>query len=99
LVRHGIRTLPLGLARQSVRLAMAHDTRASLGLWRGPTLLMRGEREAPWMSDAERELATLLPRAQRCVSPGVSHLHPLSAPQWFADTIETWLRSLPRKKA
>ena len=99
LVRHGIRTLPLGLARQSVRLAMAHDTRASLGLWRGPTLLMRGEREARWMSEAESELATLLPRAQRCVSPGVSHLHPLSAPKWFADTIEAWLSSLPRKKA
>ena len=93
-VRHGIRGLPLGLAGQSVRLAMAHDTRARLGEWRGPTLLLRGEREAAWMTEAEEELARLLPGAERRVSPGVSHLHPLSVPAWFAETIEEWLGGL-----
>jgi hypothetical protein len=28
-------------------------------------------------------------------SPGVGHLHPLSNPHWFADTITGWVRSLP----
>ena len=93
-VRHGIRGLPLRLAGQSVRLAMAHDTRPRLSEWRGPTLLLRGEREAAWMTEAEDELARLIPGAARRVSPGVSHLHPLSAPAWFADTIEEWLGSL-----
>lgn len=92
-VRCGIRALPFRLAAQSVRLAAAHDTRGLLRLWRGPTLLLRGEREAPWMSEAEEELARLLPHAERRVAPGVSHLHPLSSPDWFVTTVEGWLKS------
>ena len=89
-VRFGIRRLPLDLAAQCVKLATAHDTREALGRWSGPTLLMRGERETRWMQEAAEELARLLPHAERRVSPGVSHLHPLSAPEWFATTVKEW---------
>ena len=92
-VRHGVRGVPIWLAAQSVRLAMAHDTRATIHRWSGPTLLMRGELEAAWMREAEEELASRLPQADRRLSPGVSHLHPLSSPAWFSETILSWLSS------
>jgi len=98
-VRCGIRALPIRLATQSVRLATAHDTRGVLSSWRGPTLLLRGEREAGWMTEAEEELARLLPHAERRVAPGVSHLHPLSSPAWFVSTVEGWLAGLPARRA
>jgi len=98
-VRCGIRALPFSLARQSVRLATAHDTRDLLSRWRGPTLLLRGECEAPWMREAEEEMARLLPHAERRVAPGVSHLHPLSSPAWFASTVEEWLAGLRPRSA
>ncbi len=90
-VRFGIRTLRLGLAAQCVRLAMAHDTRAALGRLRGPALLLVGERETAWARVAGEELARLLPHAERRVAPGVSHLHPLSSPEWFAGALSEWL--------
>jgi len=89
-VRFGIRTLPLGLARQSVALALEHDTRASLGRWSGPTLLVVGERETLWARESVAELARLIPHAEQRVSPGVAHLHPLSSPEWLAETVRAW---------
>lgn len=92
-VRFGIRTLPLGLARQSVALAMMHDTRASLGQLTCPALLLVGEHETIWAREAVAELARSLPHAERRVSPGVAHLHPLSSPAWLAGTLREWLGS------
>jgi 3-oxoadipate enol-lactonase len=89
-VRFGIRALPLRVARQCVALALAHDTRASLGYLRCPTLLLVGERETAWARAAGDELATLLPRSERRIAPGVSHLHPLSSPEWLAATVGEW---------
>ena len=98
-VRCGIRALPFSLAAQTVTLATAHDTRGQLSQWHGPTLLLRGERETTWMAEAEQELAILLPHAERRQSPGVSHLHPLSNPEWFVENVESWLSALPSRGA
>jgi pimeloyl-ACP methyl ester carboxylesterase len=91
LVGHGIRHMPIGVARQCVRLAFAHDERATLPRIEKPTLLVVGERETAWSRAAEAEVAALMPRAQRLVSPGAAHLHPLSAPAFLADEVLAWL--------
>jgi len=91
-VRHGIRSVPIGLARQRVRLAFAHDTRAQLSRIAVPTLLIVGEREAPWARVATEEMARLIPGAETRVSPGVAHLHLLSGAQWLAEALEAWVR-------
>ena len=90
-VRHGIRGVPLGVARQCVRLAFAHDSRVELPRIACPTLLVVGERETRWAREATEELARLIPGAEACVSPGVAHLHPLSAAPWLAETVGGWL--------
>jgi pimeloyl-ACP methyl ester carboxylesterase len=90
-VRHGIRRVPLGVARQRVRLAFAHDTRADLPRLGCRTLLVVGERETPWAREAAAELARLVPGAEVRVSPGVAHLHPLSGAAWLAETVGEWL--------
>jgi pimeloyl-ACP methyl ester carboxylesterase len=94
LLRFGIRRMPLTLGRDAVRLAFAHDARAELKRISIPTLLVVGERETPWARAAEAEIAALLPEAERRVSPGAAHLHPLSSPEWLAETVADWLARL-----
>lgn len=89
-VRHAIRTVPIDLARRRVRLAFAHDSRADLTRIASPTLLVAGELEARWVHEATDELAQLIPRAERRISPGVAHLHPLSGAAWLAQAIDAW---------
>jgi len=96
LLRFGIRRMPLTLGRDAVRLAFAHDARAELARIGVPTLLIVGERETAWARAAEAEIAGLLPAAERRVSPGAAHLHPLSSPEWLADTIAEWLAKMAR---
>jgi pimeloyl-ACP methyl ester carboxylesterase len=93
-VRCAIRSVPMGAARRAVQLALRHDARADLDRLGGvPTLLIVGERETRWARAAEAELAALLPHAERCVAPGVGHLHPLSDPEGFARTVGEWLEA------
>lgn len=89
-VRHGVRNVPLALARQRVRLAFAHDTREALPAITAPTLLIVGECETRWAREATDEMARLIPGAEVRVSPGVAHLHPLSGAAWLAETVEGW---------
>ncbi len=90
-VRHGIRSVPLGLARERVRLAFTHDTRAELSRIAIPTLLIVGERETRWAREATDEMARLISGAEVRVSPGVAHLHPLSGAAWLVETVEGWV--------
>jgi pimeloyl-ACP methyl ester carboxylesterase len=90
-VRFCTRTLDLSLARNCVTLAFAHDTVGALAALRCPTLLVVGECETPWARAATRQLERLLPGAELRVSPGVSHLHLLSAAEWLAATITGWM--------
>jgi 3-oxoadipate enol-lactonase len=92
-VRLGIRTVPMSHAVRCVRLALAHDTRAELQRLRMPALLLVGERETAFARHATDELARLLPHAERRIAPGVSHLHPLSSPEWLAEAVSEWGRS------
>jgi pimeloyl-ACP methyl ester carboxylesterase len=99
-VRHGIRSVPIGLARQRVKLAFAHDTRSALARIACPTLLVVGECEARWAREATEAMAAGIPGAEVRVSPGVAHLHPFSGAAWLADTIDAWLdRALNRHAA
>jgi len=90
-IRHGIRRVPLSLARECVRLAFAHDTRAELSRMAVPTLLIVGELETRWAREVADAMAQLIPGAELRVSPGVAHLHPLSSPAWLAETVEAWV--------
>jgi pimeloyl-ACP methyl ester carboxylesterase len=90
-VRYCIRHHSIAVARECVRLAWRHDLRDDLGRIENPTLVVVGERESRWALSAARDLAARIPGAELRVSPGVSHLHPLSAPAWLATTMETWL--------
>jgi 3-oxoadipate enol-lactonase len=92
LVRHGIRRVPVRLALARVGLAFGHDTRADLPRIGCPTLVIVGERESAAYRDAAAELARLIPRARLALSPGAGHLHLLSNPEWFAETVSAWLR-------
>ena len=89
-VRHGIRSVPIPLARERVRLAFAHDTHAELRRITAPTLLLVGERETRWAREATDDMARLIPGAQVRVSPGVAHLHPLTGAEWLAETVGEW---------
>lgn len=90
-VRRGIRGVPIAVASRCVRLAFAHDTRATLSGIARPTLLVVGERETRWAREATEAMARLIPGAETRISPGVAHLHPLSAPAWLAGTIQHWI--------
>ena len=91
IVRHGIRGVPIGVASRCVRLAFTHDTRATLPGIACRTLLVVGERETRWAREATEALGRLIPGAETRISPGVAHLHPLSAPAWLAETIGGWI--------
>jgi len=90
-VRFCIRDLAIADVTGPLRLALEHDTRATLPGLRCPTLLVVGERESLFARRATEELSRLIPGAELAVSPGVGHLHPLSAGGWFADTAIAWL--------
>jgi pimeloyl-ACP methyl ester carboxylesterase len=90
-VRHAIRTLPLDVARRAVHLAFAHDTTQVLSRIACPTLVVAGECETAWAREASDALAAAIPGAERRVSPGVSHLHPLSGAPWLAETAGGWI--------
>lgn len=81
--------------RVAIALALSHDTRARLAEFRCPTLVIVGEKESAFQKPASEELRRSIPGAELRVSPGAAHLHPLSSPQWLADTLTTWSRRLP----
>lgn len=92
-VRHCIRATPVGVATRMVDLAYRHDLRERLGAIACPTLVLHGARESRFIHQASDELARLIRGAQRAVSPGVGHLHPLSGAEWLVATIEEWMAS------
>lgn len=94
-VRHGIRSEPIATGFVGVRLAFDHDVRDRLGELRGPVLIVRGERESPFVREATQALARGIAGAALAVSPGVGHLHPLSGAAWFAETVGAWLARVP----
>ncbi|OGF13684.1 MAG: hypothetical protein A2W00_03400 [Candidatus Eisenbacteria bacterium RBG_16_71_46] len=94
LMRHGIRHVSLRLALDRVRLAFEYDGRAELPRLAAPALILVGERESAPALAAAAELERLIPGAERRVSPGAGHLHPLSHPEWFARAIAEF--ALPR---
>ena len=91
MVRHGLRTVPLRLARERVGLAFAHDLRDELPRLRVPVKIVVGELDPAFWRRSADELAHLLPHAERAVVPGAGHLHPLSHPEWLAARLESWL--------
>ena len=90
-MRFCIRDISAGGVWSSLRLAFTHDTRASLGSLSCRSLLVVGERESEFSRRATDELGRLIPGAEHRISPGVSHLHPLSSPEWFVRTVSDWL--------
>jgi pimeloyl-ACP methyl ester carboxylesterase len=96
-VRHCMRHTSAATVRAAVGLVVRHDTRAELPALRVPTLVIVGERESTFYRPAAEELARRVPGAELRVSPGVSHLHPLTSPAWFVDTVTGWLGRPPRR--
>ena len=93
LVRYCIRDLSIGSATRTVQLAMAHDTRSTLASLRPPLRVVVGELESVFYREALAEMRELVPSADFVESPGVSHLHPLSSPDWLAERIAEWMRT------
>ena len=91
-VRFCMRDVKIADARRTVALAMAHDTRATLAALVPPVRIVVGELESVFYREALAELRALLPRADFAESPGVSHLHLLSSPQWLSQRIAEWMR-------
>ena len=90
-VRYCIRDVGLPAVQSSLRLAFEHDTRAALPRLACPTLLVVGERESEFARRAAAELKSLIGGAELAVSPGVSHLHPLSGARWLVEAITSWM--------
>jgi pimeloyl-ACP methyl ester carboxylesterase len=90
-VRFCMRDCPAAYVRSALRLLAAHDTRGALAGLRCPTLVLVGERESPFARPAADELHRLIVGSEFAVSPDASHLHPLSHPEWVAETITRWL--------
>ena len=78
-------------ARACVELVFEHDTRAALPALGLPSLVVVGERESVFARGAADELRALVPGAEFAIAPEVSHLHPLSRPEWLAGQIEEWV--------
>lgn len=95
-IRHCMRHTTAAMARTAVSLVMAHDTTASVRDIRVPTLVLVGERESAFSRPAAEELARLIPGAVLEESPKVSHLHPLTNPDWFVATVTNWLDREPK---
>ena len=91
-IRFCIRDVSVACALGAVRLAMAHDTRATIGGLRPPARVVVGELESRFMRESIAELRRLLPSADLVLSPGASHLHPLSNPEWLSERIAEWMR-------
>lgn len=98
-IRHCMRHTTAAMARTAVSLVMAHDTTASVRGIRVPTLVLVGERESVFSRPAAEELARLIPGAVLNESPNVSHLHPLTNPNWFVATFTQWLDRAPNTAA
>jgi 3-oxoadipate enol-lactonase len=94
-IRHCMRHTSVATVRTAVELVMQHDTTAAIGGLETPALVLVGERESAFSMPAARELARQIPGAEFRVSPGASHLHPLTSPEWFVTTVEEWLATLP----
>ena len=92
-IRHCMRYTDAATVRSAIALVVQHDTTASVASLRVPTLVLVGEKESVFSLPAAQELARLVPGAELRVSPGASHLHPLSSPEWLAETVEDWLRT------
>jgi pimeloyl-ACP methyl ester carboxylesterase len=87
----GVKRLRLRRLREQIALALEHDLRRASRAIATPTLLIAGERDTAFALDQLEVLAGRIPGAERALSPGVGHLHPLSNPQWLADTLQPWL--------
>jgi 3-oxoadipate enol-lactonase len=83
-------TSPVTIA-PALKLVAQLDTRVQLPSLRIPTLVVVGERESVFQLPSAEELVRLIPGAELRMVPRVSHLHPLSAPQWLAQTITEWM--------
>jgi pimeloyl-ACP methyl ester carboxylesterase len=92
-IRFCIRRQSISVAAARVRQAFAHDTRDRLRNLRCPTLVLVGERETQWARAASATLAGRISGAELRVSPNAGHLHPLSRPEWLAETVTDWLRA------
>jgi pimeloyl-ACP methyl ester carboxylesterase len=90
-VRFCIRDVRVSVARTAVQLAWEHDLRDALHAIRCPTQIVMGERESAFVQESGRELQRLIPGATMAVSPGVGHLHPFSAADWFVEKVGGWL--------
>ena len=95
-LRFCMRDCPAAYARSALRLLLTHDTRRTIGGIRCPTLILVGERESPFTRPAADELHRLIAGSDFAISPGASHLHLLSNPEWAAETITRWLGTRPR---
>jgi len=91
-VRFCMRGARAATLRSALALVWAHDTRATASRIAAPTLIVVGERESVFSRPASEELHRLIPGSSLEVAPGVSHLHPLSYPEWLVDTVTRWLR-------
>ena len=87
----GVKRLRLSRLREQIALALEYDLRRASGAIATPTLLVAGERDTAFALDQLETLAGRIPGAERARSPGVGHLHPLSNPEWLADTLQRWL--------
>jgi 3-oxoadipate enol-lactonase len=94
-IRYTMRETRWDDTRVAIALALSHDTRSRLAEVACPTLVVVGEKESAFQKPAAEELRRGIPGAELAVSPGASHLHPLSNPQWLEDTLTTWIRRLP----
>ncbi|MCG3133056.1 MAG: Tropinesterase [Planctomycetes bacterium] len=58
---------------------------------RRETLVIRGEEDLVVSAALNRELVSLLPRARYAECEGVGHTVAIESPDWFADTLESFL--------
>ena len=95
MVRAGVRHVPIGLARQRIRLALGFDLRQELRQVACPTMVVHGEQDTPFVLAAAGELERGLAACVRRTVAEAGHLHPLSRPGALAGLAEEWLLKLP----
>lgn len=85
---------PAGVAWAQRAMAARPDSTEELRSYRGPALVVVGERDALTPPELAREMAALLPAAELVELPGYGHLTPVEAPEDVAGAIADWLNRI-----
>lgn len=84
---------PEVFCRQSIALREREDRTAALAAYKGPALVLMGERDGLCPRDRHDRMHDLLPQSRLVIIPDAAHLPPLEQPDATFSALKDWLVS------